>query len=170
MDWRRMRRFQTSMINMKSISKISAASFMAMAAVFLSGCNDNAENKTVAAYATDKCSVDNINGKADAIVYVKPGRVEINGWAFDDAKQVIAQDLQIYLIGAQGKSLTVEDPVRIQRPDVAKAYNNKELTNSGFNFIVDTSSFVPGAYGITLKIPKGNTLSVCQSKKSVVIM
>lgn len=165
-----MRRFQTSMINMKTMNKLSAASFMVMAALFLSGCNDKNENTTVTTNATDKCNVESINGKTDAIVYVKRGTVEINGWAFDDAKHAVAQDLQIYLVGAQGKSLTAKDPEKIQRPDVAKVYNNKELTNSGFKFTVDTSSFVPGAYGITLKMLEVNTQSVCQSKKSLVIM
>jgi YbbR domain-containing protein len=152
------------------MNKISAVGFMAMTAVFLSGCNDNVENKTVTKYGTDKCSVDFIAGKPDAIVYVKPGRVEINGWAFDESKHITARDLQIQLTGAKGEPITAKDPVRIDRPDIAKAYNNKELTNSGFNFILDTSSLAPGTYGVTLHIPEGNTLFVCQSKKFVVIM
>ena len=165
-----MSRFQTSMINRKTMNKISAVGFMAMTAVLLSGCNDNVENKTVTKYGTDKCFVDFIAGKPDAIVYVKPGRVEINGWAFDDSKHVIAQDLQIHLTGAKGEPIIAKDPVRIDRLDVANAFNNKELTNSGFNFILDASSLAPGTYGITLHIPEGNALFVCQSKKFVVIM
>lgn len=152
------------------MSKISAVGFMAMTAVFLSGCNDNVENKIATKYGTDKCSVDFIAGKPDAIVYVKPGRVEISGWAFDDSKHVTAQDLQIHLNGVKGEPIIAKDPVRIDRPDIAKAYNNKELTNSGFNFILDTSSLAPGTYGVTLHIPKRNALFVCQSKKFVVIM
>ena len=152
------------------MSKISAAAFMSLTAVFLSGCDDNTVSKTVTMYGTDKCSVDLISGKPDAIVYVKRGRVEIQGWAFDDARQVTAQDLQMRLTGAQGEPATAKDPVRIDRPDVAKAYNNKELTNSGFNFVLDTTALVPGAYTIALDIPKGNALYVCQSKKLVVIM
>jgi hypothetical protein len=151
------------------MSKISAVGFMAMTAVFLSGC-DKVENKTVTKYGTDKCIVDSIAGKPDAIVYVKPGRVEIRGWAFDDSKHAIAQDLQIHLTGAKGEPIIAKDPVRIDRPDVAKAYNNKELTNSGFNFNLDTSSVAPGSYGVTLHIPKDNVQYVCQSKKFVVIM
>lgn len=152
------------------MSKISAVGFMAMTAVFLSGCNDNVENKTVTTYSTDKCAVDFIAGKPDAIVYAKAGRVEINGWAFDESKNVTAKELQIQLTGAKGEPMIAKDPVRIDRPDIAKAYNNKELTNSGFNFILDTSSLAPGAYAVTLHIPAKNTLYVCQSKKVVVVM
>lgn len=151
------------------MSKISAVGFMAVTAVFLSGC-DKVETKTLAKYGTDKCFVDSIAGKPDAIVYVKPGKVEISGWAFDDSKHVIAQDLQIHLTGVKGEPIIGKDPLRIDRPDVAKAYNNKELTNSGFNFNLDTLSLPPGSYGITLYIPDENVLYVCQSKKYIVIM
>ncbi|MBP5948275.1 MULTISPECIES: hypothetical protein [Pseudomonas] len=154
---------------MKTMSKISAAAFMSLTAVFLSGCDDNTASKTVTMNGSDKCSVDVISGKPDAIVYVKRGKVEIQGWAFDDATQVTAQNLQMRLTGAQGEA-TAKDPVRFDRPDVAKAYNNKELTNSGYNFVLDTTALVPGAYAIALEIPKGNAMYVCQSKKLVVIM
>lgn len=151
------------------MSKISAAAFISLTAVLLSGCDDNTVSKTVTMYGTDKCSVDLISGKPDAIVYVKRGKVEIQGWAFDDGGKVTAQKLQMRLTGAQGEA-TAKDPVRIDRPDVAKAYNNKELTNSGFNFSLDATALVPGAYAIALDIQNGNALYVCQSKKLVVIM
>jgi hypothetical protein len=157
------------MVNMKNMSKISAAAFISLTAVFLSGCDDNTVSKTVTTYGTDKCSVDLISGKPDAIAYVKRGKVEIQGWAFDEAKQVTAQNLQIRLTGAQGEA-TAKDPARIDRPDVAKAYNNKELTNSGFNFVLDTTALVPGAYAIALNIEKENGLYICQSKKLLVLM
>lgn len=152
------------------MNKISAVGFMAMTAVVLSGCSDNVDDKTVTKYGTDKCSVEAIAGKPDAIVYVKAGRVEINGWAFNESKHITAQDLQIQLTGAKGEPMTARDPVRVDRPDVAKVYNNKDLTNSGFKFILDTSSLAPGTYGVTLHIPEKNVVFVCQSKKFVVVM
>jgi hypothetical protein len=144
--------------------------FLVVAAALMAGCNDKTENTTITRYATDKCNVESIAGKPDAIVYVKPGKVEINGWAFDDAKHAVADDLELHISGAQGQPVVTKKPVKISRPDVAKAYNNKDLNNAGFSFTVDTSSLTKGAYGVTINIPKGNALYVCQTKKTVVIM
>jgi hypothetical protein len=144
--------------------------FLVVAAALMAGCNDKTENTTITRYATDKCNVESIAGKPDAIVYVKPGKVEINGWAFDDAKHAVADDLELHISGAQGQPVVTKKPVKISRPDVAKAYNNKDLNSAGFSFTVDTSSLTKGAYGVTINIPKGNALYVCQTKKTVVIM
>lgn len=144
--------------------------FLVVAAALMAGCNDKTENTTITRYATDKCNVESIAGKPDAIVYVKPGKVEINGWAFDDAKHAVADDLEVHISGAQGQPVVTKKPVKISRPDVAKAYNNKDLNSAGFSFTVDTSSLTKGAYGVTINIPKGNALYVCQTKKTVVIM
>jgi hypothetical protein len=152
------------------MNNATTISFLVVAAALMAGCNDKTENTTITRYATDKCNVESIAGKPDAIVYVKPGKVEINGWAFDDAKHAVADDLELHISGAQGQPVVTKKPVKISRPDVAKAYNNKDLNNAGFSFTVDTSSLTKGAYGVTINIPKGNALYVCQTKKTVVIM
>lgn len=152
------------------MNNIRAAALLITAAVCISGCNDKTENTTVSKYSTDKCNVESIAGKPDAIVYVKPGKIEFGGWAFDDSKHSVADDLEIHLAGAQGQPVIGKNPAKISRPDVAKAFNNKDLSNAGFNFTVDTSSLAKGAYGVTINIPKGNALYVCQTRKTVVIM
>lgn len=153
-----------------AMNKVAPISFLAAAAILLAGCNDKTENTTVSKYATDKCNVESIAGLRDAIVYVKPGKIEFGGWAFDDSKHSVADNLEIHLAGAQGQPVIGKNPAKISRPDVVKAYNNKDLSNAGFNFTVDTSSLAKGAYGVTINIPKGNALYVCQTKKTVVII
>jgi len=152
-----------------AMNKFTQISFLVAAATLMAGCNDKTENTTVTKYATDKCNVESIAGKPDAIVYVNPGKVEISGWAFDESKHSVVADLEIHLAGAQGQPVIAKNPVKVSRPDVAKAFNNKDLTNAGFNFTVDTSTLAKGAYGVTIDIPKGNALYVCQTKKTVVI-
>lgn len=151
------------------MNKVTPISLLVVAAILMAGCNDKTENTTVTKYSTDKCNLESIAGKPDAIVYVNPGKVEISGWAFDDAKHSVAEVLEIHLAGAQGQPVIAKNPTKVSRPDVAKAFNNKDLNNAGFNFTVDTSTLAKGAYGVTVDIPKGNALYVCQTNKTVVI-
>ena len=143
---------------------------IALLGILLSGCNNTDETNVVSKYATDKCFVDSIAGKPDTIVYIRPGKLEISGWAFDDLKHAASGELEIHMAGAQGEPIIVKDPVRISRPDVAKAFNNSALDRSGFSFTIDTSAQPPGAYGLTVDTRPGKALFVCQSKKFVVII
>lgn len=144
--------------------------FLVLTGMILSACDNTDGTNIVSRYSTDKCAVDSIAGKPDAIVYIKPGKLEISGWAFDDFKHTTSGELEIHMAGAQGEPIIVKNPSRISRPDLVKAFNNSALDGSGFIFTIDTSALPRGAYGLTVDTRQGKALFVCQSKKFVVII
>jgi hypothetical protein len=146
-----------------------AVSLLAIGAISLSGCNDKVENKTITHYSTDQCFVDLIAGKPDATAYVQRNTVEFLGWAIDTSTQAAPEQLRLRLTGLQGIPHTFGDSVAVDRPDIAKAYNNENLKKAGFYFKADLSSLEPGGYGIILEMPHGKSMLVCQVKKTLVI-
>ncbi|CAM3230578.1 hypothetical protein BZK31_27835 [Pseudomonas floridensis] len=148
--------------------KLTALALLALGLASIAGCGDKEDAKIVNRLSTDKCFVDVIAGKPDATVYVKRGMVEFSGWAFDSQNQKAATQIRLRLTGAQGAPHTFENPVRVDRPDIVKAFNNEKLLKSGFTFKADLTGLEPGGYGIILEMPDGQSLLMCQPKKILV--
>lgn len=135
----------------------------------LTGCDPKVENPNITHYSTDMCSVDSIGGKPDTSIYVKREKVVFAGWAVDASTKTAPKTIRLRLTGASGIPHTFENKVTVDRPDLVKAYNNKELLKSGFSIQADLSGLEPGGYGIIIEIPNGKTLLVCQPKKTLVV-
>lgn len=154
---------------------IAAISFLAITAATMTGCNDKEGSKENAAaakttyYPSDKCAIDTIGGKTGARVYVPRSIVQFNGWAIDTVNQSSPKELKLRLIGYKGDPATFKEYTAIDRPDVAKAFNNQKLLKAGFSFNADLSSLEPGGYSVSIVIPGENSSRLCQSKAVLVI-
>ncbi|MBX7277826.1 hypothetical protein K2E96_12290 [Pseudomonas sp. ERGC3:05] len=154
---------------------IAAISFLAITSATMTGCNDKEGSKGSAAtakttyYPSDKCTIDTIGGKTGARVYVPRSIVQFNGWAIDTVNQSSPKELKLRLNGYKGDPATFKEYTVIDRPDVAKAFNNQKLLKAGFSFNADLSSLEPGGYSVSVVIPGENSSLLCQSKSLLVI-
>ena len=154
---------------------IAALSFLAITSATMTGCNEKEGSKENAAAtkttytASDKCAVDTIAGKTGASIYVPRSVVQFNGWAIDTVNQSAPKEIKLRLNGYKGDPVAFKDHTVIDRPDVARAFNNQKFLKSGFSFNADLSSLEPGGYSISFEIPGENSSLLCQSKVLLVI-
>jgi hypothetical protein len=148
---------------------ITTTAALAFVVLSLTACGDKEKNTTVTRYASDKCSLDSIGGKNDLITYGKAGSTLMAGWAYDTTTKASPKELQLRLAGATGSPETIKVTELLDRPDVVKAFNNSEILKSGFSLNADLSALKPGAYVITIEIPHGGSMLVCNTQKTLVI-
>ncbi|AHG41916.1 hypothetical protein N018_17540 [Pseudomonas syringae CC1557] len=154
---------------------IAAFSFLAIASVTMTGCNDKEGSQGSAAttkttyYSSDKCNIDSIAGKTGASIYVPRGVAEFNGWAIDTANQDAPKEMRLRLTGYKGTPTTFKSPTIIDRPDLVKVFNNEKFLKSGFSFKADLSSLESGGYSVVIEIPGANSSLLCQAKVLLVI-
>jgi hypothetical protein len=103
---------------------------------------------------TGMCSFDLIDGvKVEANVvahFQNPASSKIEGWVADMASMSHPEDARLRLENADRSGVwEVGFGTPVSRPDVAKYYKSKALTDSGFSLTTDLSSLPAGVYRVS---------------------
>jgi hypothetical protein len=156
---------------MSIIEKITTT-VLTLTLALLTGCSE--EQKTMQPLGTDKqqstkCALDVVNGDKRAVVYANSDRVDFRGWAADSISTTALQKLYLVLTNRTGKNFTFAVTTRSDRPDVAKVYGHDDFLKSGFRLVANISTLPKGTYGITLQIPNRRGLTICTTKRALVI-
>ena len=112
----------------------------------------------------ETCFADNIVGasKVDGRWVTKTNvPLSLQGWSGDKVKTTVASDATVQLVDGENnviKSWTTD--YNVARPDVAQAFTNPALGNSGFNLDLEGISKA-GAYKLQLGSVNSGTYQIC---------
>jgi hypothetical protein len=114
------------------------------------------------------CYIDLINSAAPAaLVSVDRQRgALILGWAANTDDHVIAEQVYIELSSTAGMHYWAKAH-QYSRPDVAKAFSNSALSESGFTVSADLRSVMPGMYRVKIVLLNGGYARECDSNREV---
>lgn len=144
----------------------------ALALILLTGCDEVQKAmmpNNIVKQQTSKCALDAVNGERRAVVYASGGKVDFRGWAVDSNNNTVPELLNVVLTDKKGTSFTFVGAARSDRPDVVKVYRQDAFLKSGFRIVADVSTLSEGTYGISLKMPVDSSLTICNTKKVLVI-
>ncbi|MEI6697061.1 MAG: hypothetical protein WCO13_13465 [Bacteroidota bacterium] len=108
---------------------------------------------------------ENVISKTKQPLEITEKKVKITGWAIDQPAQKLASDVIIEIDGKDYKA-----SLGIERPDVAKLYNNNAYKSSGWKIEIPTSLLGKGKHILTLKIVSDNHLSYFDTKYSLTFL
>lgn len=111
-------------------------------------------NGTVPAGAVNKqCALDIINGRpsSDAAPVADGSTVIFGGWAGNGQGQA-AKKFMLVLRG-EGSSYAVPLVTGVTRNDVAKVWNSKGMTDSGYNLVTQLTGVEAGTYSLYVVDP-----------------
>lgn len=147
--------------------------------IFLGACGDKKPDVAVV-----KNSDVTVIKKSDAVVIktcafdapAKDSRLsaskEFNvvGWAFDNQTAGSQNKVRVQFNSAEDAlSKTFDAPLNIKRPDIAAAFKNAKLENTGFVVTIPAKSLMPGKYEIKILQDRPNETTVCGDRHAVVI-
>lgn len=124
----------------------------------------SAEHLARAEWTRQGCSLDSVDGQADAIALDKGQPHVFRGYLVDDA-QAPAGSFQFVLKGAASHALPAT--TGWPRPDVAEFFKVAGLSTSGFEFSTTLEAVPPGDYQVAFLIGRGERLLFCESDKTV---
>ncbi|WP_423770467.1 hypothetical protein [Pseudomonas sp. NLJ1] len=141
----------------------------AVIAMALAGCGDDKTIASLPVEKTNRCALDKVQGSTERVVKVRPGIVELQGWALGAESAQGVSNLIITLKNAEGQVYTFEEGARYDRPDVAKAFKNDGYKSSGFIVKADLSNLPAGAYGILIRTPEKDRMMACAVNKNIIV-
>jgi hypothetical protein len=114
------------------------------------------------------CYIDVINSAAPArlLSVDRQGGARILGWAANTDDRVVAEQVYIKLSSTAGVHYWAKAHQYV-RPDVAKAFGNPALSNSGFTVSADLRSMTPGVYGVKIVLLNGGYARECDSNREL---
>lgn len=129
----------------------------------LAGCDaDKIKDVT----ANDACSLDGPIGGAQVHANVP---FEPWGWAYNVAAGSVPKDVTLQIINVNNDVVLTAPATRVPRPDVAKAFENPNLADSGFVAKLDISKLESGTYLIKVVQQEGNLHYNCASPNKFTI-
>lgn len=88
--------------------------------------------------------------------------INVMGWAFDNPDAGFQEEVSlIFNSSEQGKTQTFNAPFNVKRPDIATAFQNPKLENSGFSGLIPANTLAPGKYEITIVQKRSNAVVAC---------
>jgi hypothetical protein len=107
------------------------------------------------------CYLDTINATGGGKYQIKPGQViTLNGWAFNPLSGSEPSH-KLFAEFLEANSSIYYKALRSPREDVARAFKNKKINNSGFMVTILTDSLSPGIYKIRIVQLDQNQLLIC---------
>lgn len=107
------------------------------------------------------CYLDTINAIGGGKYQIKPGQIlTLNGWAFNpQSGNEPSNEIFVEFLGTNN-SLYYK-AIRSLRADVAQAFKNPKINNSGFSTTALTDSLIPGNYKIRVAQLDKAQLLIC---------
>ena len=129
------------------VVKISILSPVLLATLMLvTGCRKDVQNKEAPRSGGPPAGFVDLAGDLQGGTTVaKGGTLYVRGWAADTASGAPLQSVTVYVDGSSAGNATLG----ISRPDVAKAFDRSDYTNSGWNFQMSTATLSVGAHSVT---------------------
>ena len=120
----------------------------------------------------ETCFADNIAGaiKTD-LGWVTKTNVPLlfSGWSGDKSKTTVATKAVLQLINSNNDVVQSWETVYgVARPDVASAFDNPALADSGFQLEVEGIT-IPGAYRLQIGSVNGGTNQLCQNSIPLIV-
>lgn len=110
------------------------------------------------------CSADNISGasKVESKWITQSGTdLVVQGWAADTVKKSIASDVSVLLVDSSNNVIgTWMSKYDTDRPDVAAAFNNPAMGQSGLNISIGSIA-LPGMYTLLFGSMNDSQYQVC---------
>lgn len=96
--------------------------------------------------------------------------MNVTGWAFDERYPGSQTKVRVQFKSTEKKETkTFDGLLNIKRPDIAAAFKNPKLEDSGFSVVVPANSMAPGNYEITILLDRPTTIVQCGEGYSVVM-
>lgn len=115
----------------------------------LNACNPTDDAALIESYSKNgACSIDSPQQSSTL-----PGDKDfaVGGWAYDKLSNSIPETLTLYFINENSRKIVSVSAQRgTKREDVAKAFSNEKLINSGFDAVVRKDLLEPGIYKILI--------------------
>ena len=132
------------------------------AVILLTACSNQAPDSFV---LSRDCWIDAVNEKTGEQVLVAKGPVKIGGWAADSSTGMVPESLTVQLLDKDGKVVAKRSvEKKLERADVAKAYNRPGYLQSGFAVEFSDLSPVPDGYGVSIAMRGAGTSVLCPVK------
>lgn len=116
---------------------------------------------------TEICHLDFINdssaGNFNLIEH--KAKVKLSGWVGNINAATTPQSVWVELVGSETNYIKAIHGIK--RPDVAKYYNNTNLTDTGYEAYADLSSLAPGKYNINIVTAYEKRSFKCYTNRSV---
>ena len=100
------------------------------------------------------------------------GSKEFNviGWAFDNQTAGSQNKVRVQFDSVENAaSKSFDVPLNVKRPDIAEAFKDPKLENTGFVVTIPAKSLMPGRYEIKILQDRPNETTVCGDGHAVVI-
>lgn len=86
----------------------------------------------------------------------------VSGWAFDKLNAGSQTKVRVQFNSSeQSKTKTFDAPLNIKRPDIATAFKDQKLKNTGFNVLIPANSLASGKYEIKILQDRSNEIVTC---------
>jgi len=145
----------------------SFACIVILAAAIFSGCS---AKPTDAVLTSKDCWIDTINGKADNLVPVERGTLEISGWAADNTSGRAPEKRVIQVLDARGNLAIAQiAQERSERMDVANTLGQPGYKGAGFKVVIAGNALGPGQYGLSIAMFRDGATVLCASSKQIVV-
>ncbi len=110
-------------------------------------------------------SIDTVNAKPQADYVAKKtvlssGLLKVDGWLAKSTANGTNHSKVFLVLRAPGGKQTVIETTMAERPDVASAFGQTKLRNSGFTSTVDIAR-ISGSYTVAIGFEEGGQLNVC---------
>ena len=144
-----------------------AASVAILVGAILAGCPAKPDG---ALLVSKDCWIDTINGKADNLVEVERGPLEISGWAADSTSASAPEKRIIQILDTKGNLAVAQlAQERSERMDVANALNQPGYKGAGFKVAMAGTTLAPGGYGLSIAMFRPGAMVICTSSKQIVV-
>jgi len=142
---------KTAFIGNLMISNLHKKFISGLTVLLLLGCDNKNENDLALLSSYPKRGACSIDGPERNSTVDNSKDLLIRGWAYDGQSQQIPQTLTLYMINEHTKELTLATLRRGEkRGDVAKAFGNPALEESGFSGILSKDKLKTGNYHLIL--------------------
>lgn len=121
------------------------------------------------AHSGGMCSLDAVSAQGatnDSFAMAPSTAMVFGGWAATTDKK---NPGHIVLVLKGAESFQAQGSTGGERADVAKTFNSSDLTQSGFNTVVDTTTLPKGTYQLMVLEPGTNPPTLCDTHKTLVL-